>query len=113
MPSSGPLTYDYSWYHSSVSGTERPVSQIPSSIELSVDSALAQSLRTADEQGVPLMVDAGDRIYTVFVERVALDGTDREAALAAAGSWKDLIDADALKKQLKDARGSKRLPAAL
>ena len=33
--------------------------------------------------------------------------TDPDAALSAAGSWKDLVDADALKAQLADERGSR------
>src|SRR5579871_2875467 len=34
--------------------------------------------------------------------------TDREAFLASAGSWKGLVDADQLKKDIKEARGSDR-----
>jgi hypothetical protein len=39
--------------------------------------------------------------------------SDREAVLSTAGSWKDLVDADALKAQLARERGSNRSPADL
>ena len=38
---------------------------------------------------------------------------DREAFLAAAGSWRELIDADELKQQIAESRGSTRPPADL
>lgn len=38
---------------------------------------------------------------------------DRAATLAAAGGWKDLVDANELKEQLAAARGSNRPPASL
>lgn len=39
--------------------------------------------------------------------------TDPDAALSAAGSWKDLVDAAALKAQLANERGSSRSLADL
>ena len=39
--------------------------------------------------------------------------SDREGVLSTAGSWKDLVDADALKAQLASERGSSRSPADL
>jgi hypothetical protein len=39
--------------------------------------------------------------------------SDREAVLSTAGSWKDLVDADALKAQLANERGSNRSLADL
>lgn len=38
---------------------------------------------------------------------------DREATLAAAGSWSGLVDAEALKEQIRAERGSDRAPASL
>jgi hypothetical protein len=39
--------------------------------------------------------------------------TDHGAVLSTAGSWKGLVDADALKAQLASERGSNRSPADL
>jgi hypothetical protein len=40
--------------------------------------------------------------------RRRLSDADREAFLAAAGSWKGLIDGEQLKRDIKEARGSDR-----
>lgn len=89
------------------------MAQLPHSIKLPEDSALARSLKAAEEQSAALRVDVGDTTYAVFVERSVPSDREREGTLAAAGSWKDLVDADELKKQIKDARGSHRSPASL
>ena len=36
------------------------------------------------------------------------DAADRSASLAAAGGWQGLVDAEALKKRVAAARGSRR-----
>jgi hypothetical protein len=38
---------------------------------------------------------------------------DFEAFLASAGGWRDLVDAEQLKKDIKEARGSDRPPVSL
>ncbi|MBI2953071.1 MAG: hypothetical protein HYY30_02065 [Chloroflexi bacterium] len=38
---------------------------------------------------------------------------DREAFRSAFGAWKDIVDADALKRDLASARGSRRPPVEL
>ncbi len=38
---------------------------------------------------------------------------DLAATLASAGAWKGLVDAEALKREIKEARGSSRPPAEL
>lgn len=96
-----------------MSGSQRQSSQPPTSIKVPVGSALARSLQSAEEHGESLAVDIGDMTYAVSVERSSVDEADRKAALAAAGRWKGLVDGEVLKKQLKDARGSKRSPATL
>jgi hypothetical protein len=96
-----------------MSGSEWLESQARTAIELPVGSPFARSLQSAAELGEPVTVGIGDMTYTVSIERSTVDEADREAVLAAAGSWKDVIDGDALKKQLKDARGSKRSSVTL
>lgn len=89
------------------------MAQLSHPIKLPEDTVLARSLKMAEEQGEPLTVDVGDTTYAVFVERSVPSEVERKATLAAVGSWKDLVDAEALKKQIKDARGSDRSPVSL
>lgn len=92
---------------------EHPMAQLPQPITLPDDTELARSLKVAEEQGEPLRVAVGDTTYAVFVERSTPSTSGADAALAAGGSWKDLVDAETLKKQIKEARGSNRSPASL
>ena len=48
------------------------------------------------------------------LKRAARDEqADYDAFLASAGGWKDLIDAEQLKKDIREARGSDRPPVSL
>lgn len=53
-------------------------------------------------------IDEADRLKSFVPTKEQI-----ETALAAAGSWKDLVDVDELKAQWRAARGSKRPPVDL
>jgi hypothetical protein len=79
-------------------------------------------LRLAEEVNVtrtPRILSRDDEPLAVVVPITrhrrgrAPSDADLAATLASAGAWKGLVDAGALKREIKDARGSTRPPVEL
>src|SRR6266516_3070444 len=85
------------------------------------DSETARLVKEAAASRVPLRVDTGEKVYRVAVDEetpVQLPvPTAAEAAASiegikqAAGTWKDLVDADKLKAYLRERRKTANRPS--
>jgi len=89
-------------------------------VKVDADSEIANGVRHAAASDEPLVVDTGDATYEVRVEpghRSAQDSDrerirrSQEAIRAAAGSWKGLVDAEALKRYLRERRRTANRPS--
>jgi hypothetical protein len=90
-------------------------------IHIPEDSELAGLLRESALSGRPINMEIGGEIYTfTFVEEVPSinrppdpERVKRSIAgtLAAAGSWKGLVDAEELKTYLRESRRAANRPA--
>lgn len=85
------------------------ISDMPDLVRLAEEvraSNKARVLRRAGED-VAIIVPVA-RAGAKRSRRHTPSAADREAFLASAGSWKGLVDAETLKKDIKEARGSDR-----
>lgn len=82
------------------------------------DSELAQRLRAAERSGRPLTIAAGDATFRVYVEDAEADRSDpdtvarsRAGIRQSTGAWRDLVDAEALKRHVKERRRTGSRPS--
>ena len=92
------------------------------SIDISSLPDLAQLADEVARTGRPCVLRRGDTNVAVVVpaarrarrpEAGPLTDAQRQAFLSAFGSWKGLVDADQLKRELRAARSSRRPPVEL
>jgi hypothetical protein len=89
-------------------------------VRVAPDSELALMLRDATRSGTPVVIETGEVVYSVLVGEVtetpakptAEDvAKSLEGIREAAGHWKDIVDAEALKAYIAERRHTCNRPS--
>jgi hypothetical protein len=108
-------------YNQADVGKEHEMNAQPRDYKVSPDSETARLLREAAASRAPIRVDTGEGIYRVEADAETPatlpvpTAEEAEASIAgikqAAGSWHDLVDAEALKEYIRERRKIKNRPS--
>lgn len=99
---------------------EEKVTGEPKRIKVSPRSRLVVALREAAGWRKPLLVDTGEAIYALSVDRLAnvhptLAQTEvarsREGILKAAGGWRGIVEAEGFKVYIRERRRTANRPS--